>query len=154
MTKELNNFYILINYEARASWACFKYFLRTKIAEMTTNILTNVSKNDTFFFKYFHTKKWRAMMHEMCSLTTFLHSSNNSCSMYSINSKESEREWFVFKCMMWCVVMTQTINSDCLWFFICFWAYLSTVYGLIWALFLGLFERCFWAYLSAVYGLI
>ena len=53
VTKELNNFYILINYEARASWAYFKYFLRTKIAEMTTNILTNVSKNDTFFSNIF-----------------------------------------------------------------------------------------------------
>ena len=41
VTKELNNFYIPKNYKARASWACFKYFLRTKIAEMTPNILTN-----------------------------------------------------------------------------------------------------------------
>ena len=100
--KELNNFYIPINYEARASWLCFKYFLRTKIAEMTPNILTNAWKIILFFFKYFHTKKWRTMMHEMCSLTTFLHSSNNSCTIYSINSKESEREGSVFGCMMWC----------------------------------------------------
>ena len=123
-------------------------------------------KNYTFFLKYFHTKKWGAMMYEMCSLTTFLHSSNNSCTIYSINSKESEREGSVFGCMMWCewwlkphfysiCLMMNTIICLILPLFeCCFWAYFSTVFGLIWVLFLGLFERYFWAYLSTVFELI
>ena len=102
-------------------------------------------------------------MHEMCSLTTFLHSSNNSCSMYSINSKESEREGSVFKCLMclmclMCMCMMWCMMWWCVWCVcVCvlcgdnsnhqFWLFMT------FHMFLGLFEHCLWAYLSAVFTL-